>query len=473
MMLKNLTIRKTKELLLKKEMSTVDLINLFFEQIDKKDEEINAYLQVFKKGALSDAKKIDQAIADGQTDLPLLGAPVAIKDNILVYGKKATSASKILKNFTAPYSATVVKKIKKKGGIVLGRANMDEFAMGSSTENSAFGVTKNPYDLKRVSGGSSGGPAAAVAADMAVFGLGSDTGGSVRQPAAFCGLVGLKPTYGSVSRYGLMSMASSLDQISPFAKNIEDTQAVFSVISGKDKLDATSLNYKYEPKLENVKKLKIGVVKEFFGEGLDKEISDKLEELIKKLARQGIEIVEISMPHFEYVLACYYVIMSSEVSSNMARYDGVRYGLSERDEPGMWNIFFNSRKEGFGDEVKRRIMLGTYALSAGYYDAYYLQAQKVRRLIADDFKKAFSRVDVILGPTTPTTAFEIGKNSNDPLKMYLEDIYTVPVNLAGLPAMSMPCGCDKKGLPIGVHLIANHFSEAKLFSLGKLIEEIL
>lgn len=473
MMLKNLTIRKTKELLLKKEMSTVDLINLFFEQIDKKDEEINAYLQVFKKGALSDAKKIDQAIADGQTDLPLLGAPVAIKDNILVYGKKATSASKILKNFTAPYSATVVKKIKKKGGIVLGRANMDEFAMGSSTENSAFGVTKNPYDLKRVSGGSSGGPAAAVAADMAVFGLGSDTGGSVRQPAAFCGLVGLKPTYGSVSRYGLMSMASSLDQISPFAKNLEDAQAVFSVISGKDKLDATSLNYKYEPKLENVKKLKIGVVKEFFGEGLDKEISDKLEELIKKLARQGIEIVEISMPHFEYVLACYYVIMSSEVSSNMARYDGVRYGLSKRDELGMWNIFFNSRKEGFGDEVKRRIMLGTYALSAGYYDAYYLQAQKVRRLIADDFKKAFSRVDVILGPTTPTTAFEIGKNSNDPLKMYLEDIYTVPVNLAGLPAMSMPCGCDKKGLPIGVHLIANHFSEAKLFSLGKLIEEIL
>jgi len=473
-MLKNLTIKKASALLKNKQISALELARAYLEVALAKNQKLNACLEIFARSAEKQARKIDDLRVVGESLPDLAGLPIILKDNILLYGQIASAGSKILKNFRAPYSATVIKKLKRQGVIFLGRANMDEFAMGSSTENSAFGVTKNPHDLTRVAGGSSGGSAAAVAADMTVFALGSDTGGSIRQPAAFCGVVGLKPTYGTVSRYGLMAMASSLDQIGPLTKTVADAEMVFQVISGQDRLDSTSIAYEYKPLRNfNLKNIKIGIVPEYFGQGLDAEVAATVKKLIKRLGQAGAEIVEIKMPHFKYSLACYYLIMPSEISSNLARYDGIRFGLSRRRGQGVWDIFAASRQAGFGDEAKRRIVLGTYALSAGYYDAYYLQAQKARRLIAQDFKDAWSKVDIVLGPTTPSTAFKIGENTSDPLQMYLEDIYTVPVNLAGVPALSLPVGRDKKGLPIGAHLVANHFTENKLFALGKEIEKII
>ncbi len=473
-MLKNLTIKKASELLAKKEISAVELAGQYFDLIADKNKDVFAYLEIFAQSAKEKAEKIDSLRAAGEKLPALAGIPLAVKDNILIAGQKSSSASKILENFTAPYDASVIARLKEAGVVFLGRTNMDEFAMGSSTENSAFGPTKNPYDFSRIPGGSSGGSAAAVAADMCVFALGSDTGGSIRQPASFCGVAGLKPTYGAVSRYGLMAMASSLDQIGPLAKTVEDAEIVFSAICGADKRDSTSVDYEYK-KLEDFKLqgLKVGIVKEFLGAGLSGEVAESIRLLLKKLALAGAEITEVSLPHAQEALACYYVIMPCEVSANMARYDGIRYGLSKREKGGgMWDIYFKSRAQGLGDEVKRRIMLGTYALSAGYYEAYYLQAQKVRNLIKEDFKKAFAQADILLTPTAPTTAFKLGEKTSDPLTMYLEDVYTVPINLAGLPALSLPIGRDSLGLPIGLQLVAGHFQENKIMALGKAIERL-
>jgi aspartyl-tRNA(Asn)/glutamyl-tRNA(Gln) amidotransferase subunit A len=393
----------------------------------------------------------------------------------LVEGVKCTAGSKILENYVAPYDATVIKKLKEAGAIILGKTNLDEFAMGSSTENSAFFPTKNPLDLERVPGGSSGGSAAAVCANFCVFALGSDTGGSVRQPASFCGIVGLKPTYGSVSRYGLIAFASSLDQIGPMAKNVDDCKIVFEVIRGKDEMDSTSVNSKFQipnSKIE-IKNLKIGVPKEYFVEGIEPEVKEKIEEAIKKYEEMGAKILEISLPHTEYALACYFIISRSEASANLARYDGIKYGFStskkQRTANNLLNVYLESRGGGFGKEVKRRIMLGTFSLSVGYYEAYYLRAAKVRNLIIKDFEKAFEKVDLIFTPTSPTLPFKLGEKIDDPLKMYLSDIFTVSVNLAGLPAISIPVS-KVKNLPVGLQIIGKPFEENKIFEVAKFYE---
>jgi aspartyl-tRNA(Asn)/glutamyl-tRNA(Gln) amidotransferase subunit A len=404
--------------------------------------------------------------------------PCAIKDNILIEGKKCTAGSRILENYLAPYDATVIKKLKTAGAIFLGKTNMDEFAMGSSTENSAFGATKNPHDLERVPGGSSGGSAAAVAADECVYALGSDTGGSIRQPASFCGVVGLKPTYGAVSRYGVMAMASSLDQIGPLAKNVADCKLVFDAIKGKDKMDSTSANSPTADRRPlTVDKLRIGLPKEYFAKGIDPAVEKLVREAIAKMEKQGAKIEEISLPHSEYALASYYIIIFSEISANLARFDGVKYGFSAGGDASLetndlLSVYLKSRQHGFGDEVRRRIMLGTYSLSSGYYDAYYLRAQKVRAKILEDFKKAFTKVDLIMTPVAPTTAFKIGEKTADPVQMYLSDIYTVPVNMAGVPAMAMPCG-KVDNLPVGLQIIGPHFSEELIFEAGQVVEDML
>ncbi|MFN3301922.1 MAG: Asp-tRNA(Asn)/Glu-tRNA(Gln) amidotransferase subunit GatA [Patescibacteria group bacterium] len=473
MELNQLTIKEAEEGILKKKFSCQELVKDCLKEINKREKEINAFITINEK-AIDEAKEIDKKIAKKEKG-ELLGIPLAIKDNILVEGLKCTAGSKILENYFAPYNATVIEKLKKAGVIIIGKTNMDEFAMGSSGENSAFGPTKNPFDLVRVSGGSSSGSAAAVAANFCLGALGSDTGGSIRQPAAFCGLVGLKPTYGSVSRYGLIAMASSLDQIGPITKTVEDCEIVFNVIKGKDDLDSTSV----EPKIKNYKlkieNLRIGLPKEYFTNGLDKEIEERIKEIIKKLEKRGVIIKEISLPHSEYALSSYYIIMSSEVSANLARYDGIRYGELKNKKQKIKNIldlYLENRTKGFGEEVKRRIMLGTFALSAGYYESYYLKAMKVRSLIKKDFSLAFEEVDLIITPTTPTPAFKIGEKQT-PLEMYLSDIFTVSVNLAGLPAISIPIGKTKKSaLPIGLQIIGRSFQENLIFDLGKKIEEI-
>ncbi len=457
------TIKETQEALRKKEVSTSFLIDQFLSRIKERNEEVNALLSIFEN-AKEELEKKDKK-------LPLYGAVFAIKDNILIKGERATAGSKILEHYISPFDATVITKIKEAGGVFIGKANLDEFAMGSSTENSAFGPTRNPLDLERVPGGSSGGAAAAVSDKMCNCALGTDTGGSIRQPAAFCGIVGFKPTYGTVSRSGAMSMASSLDQIGPFANSVEDTQLIFDVIRGKDENDAVTSDL---IKKEVREKIKIGVPKEYFVEGMSGEVKKAIEKAVDKLKDdKNIEIVEISLPHTEYALSAYEIIMASEVSANMARYDGIRYGL-EFDRPVAKTIqdaYLENRGEGFGKEVKRRIVLGTYALSAGYYDAYYVKAQRVRALIASDFKKAFKEVDVILTPSTPTLPFKIGEKIEDPLAMHLSDIFTVTANLAGLPAITMPC--DKSGeLFVGAQLMANRFYEDVLFHCAKKIEKI-
>lgn len=455
--LKKLTISQAKEFLHSGCVSARELVELYFEEISKKNKSLNAYLEVFDD-ALDEAKKVDLRIKQGEELKPLEGIPLAIKDNILIKGKRVSAGSRILNGYIASYDAFAVKKLKEAGALFLGRTNMDEFAMGSSTENSAFGPTKNPFDAQRVPGGSSGGSACAVAANMALAALGSDTGGSIRQPSAFCGVVGFKPTYGSVSRSGLIAMASSLDQIGPIAKTVEDAEIIFEAIKGKDPKDATGVDYPESEKAIK-EKIVVGVVKEFSaeGEGIDGRILKKIEEAARFLDSKNFEIKEVSLPHVGYSLACYYIIVPAEVSANLARYDGIRYGKKRSGE------------FGFGKETKRRIILGTYVLSAGYYDAYYGKAGKIRRMIKNDFEKTFGEVDILMTPTAPTAAFKIGEKTANPLAMYFSDLYTIPVNLAGLPAMSLPFG-KVDDLPIGIQLIAPWFGESLLFKMGKILE---
>ncbi len=477
MKLTDLTITQAHQGLKKKEFSALELCKSYLDKIKERDREIFAFLTINTEKALSQAKKIDDLILQKREIPQLAGIPCAIKDNILLEDVKCTAGSKILENYIAPYDATVIKKLKEKAAVILGKTNLDEFAMGSSTENSAFGVTRNPHDLIRVAGGSSGGSAAAVAANECVYALGSDTGGSIRLPASFCGVVGLKPTYGAVSRYGLIAFASSLDQIGSITKTVEDAKIVFETISGKDPLDSTSV----EPKLKvksgklKVNELKIGVPKEYFVKGIDLEVKKVIEDAIKKYQEMGAKIEEVSLPHTEYALPAYYIINPSEASANLSRYDGIKYGKSEIRNPkseirNLLDVYLQSREKGFGEEVRRRIMLGTYSLSAGYYEAYYLRAQKVRTLVKEDFEKVFEKVDVLLTPVSPFVAFKIGEKIEDPLSMYLVDVYTVSINLAGLPALSLPGG--KAGhLPVGLQIIGKPFEENKILEIGEIFEK--
>ena len=452
-------------------ISCVDLVKYYLEKIEK-GRHLNAFLSVFGEEALARANSIDEKISN-KTAGRLAGMVIAIKDVLSLKGKRLTCSSKILENFEALYTATAVQRLLDEDAIVIGKTNCDEFAMGSSNENSAYGVVKNPVDNSRVPGGSSGGSAVAVAADMCMVSLGTDTGGSIRQPAAFCGIVGVKPTYGRVSRYGLTAFASSFDTIGPFAKNPCDAALVLEVMAGRDQNDSTSTEHlvdKYSDfKAVNETSIKLGIVEEYMNEGLQIEIKSAVGKTINVLKEKGVNIVPVMLTNAKYSVQTYYILTTAEASSNLARYDGARYGVRSKDSAVLEDMYVNSRTEGFGPEVKRRIMLGTYVLSAGYYDAYYKKAQRVRRLIKQDFEKAFEQVDYIITPTTPTTAFKIGEKTDDPLAMYLNDIYTTTSNLAGNPAMSIPIGNDKKGLPIGLQIIGKDFDESGVLSLGDLI----
>ena len=467
MLLNNLTIKKARKLLTDREISAKELTAYYLKNIEEKNKDINAYLEVFAD-ALSEAEKLDKKDIGNQ---PLWGIPMAIKDNILIKGKICSAGSQMLQNYKASYDATAIKKLKSAGAVFLGRTNMDEFAMGASTENSAYGVTKNPKDLTRVSGGSSGGSAAAVAMDGCLGALGSDTGGSIRQPASFCGVVGLNPTYGAVSRSGLIAMASSFDQIGPMAKTVEDAEIIFNVIKGKDVMDSTSVDFDDNGN-QSGKKLKIGLLK-YDKNGVDEEINESMEKSAKIFKDLDYEISEIELPNIKYSVPCYYILAPAEVSSNLARFDGVRYGLFKEGK-NLTEDYMKTREAGFGLETRRRIILGTYVLSAGYYDAYYAKAQKVRELIKKDFERAFDLknggVNAIISPISPSVAFKIGKKANDPLKMYLEDIFTAPAKMAGLPAISIPAGHNAEGLPIGLQIIAPKFGEKLLFEMGKKYE---
>ena len=469
MILTDLTILQAHQGLKKKEFSAVELCRAHFDNIKKSNKEFFAFLTLRENKALSEAKKTDDLIAAGKDFPALAGIPVAIKDNILVEGMKCTAASKILENYTAPYDATVVKKLKKQGAVILGKTNLDEFAMGSSTENSYFGPTRNPHDPTRVPGGSSGGSAASVAGKMSLGALGSDTGGSIRLPASFCGVVGLKPTYGAVSRFGLMAFASSLDQIGPITKTVEDAKIVFEAIRGKDKMDSTSIAVPEandgKLKIEN---LRIGVPKEYFVKGIDPAVERLVKSAIDRYAKAGAKIVQVFLPHTEAALPAYYIVNPSEASANLARYDGIKYGFSKQ-EKSLLDVYLKSRGEGFGPEVRRRIMLGTYALSSGYYEAYYKRAQKVRTKVIEDFNNAFKEVDMIFTPTSPVLPFKIGEKIDNPLAMYLVDVYTVSINLAGLPALSVPCGQVGK-LPVGLQIIGQPFKENQIFEAAAFLE---
>ena len=460
------TIHEYAELLKQRKLSSVELTKQYLARIEKADAQIGSYITVCPDEALAAAGKADERIAKGEATL-LTGIPVGIKDNICTEGIKTTCASKMLYNFVPPYDATVTKRLKNEGAVILGKLNMDEFAMGSSTESSYFKKTKNPYDLTRVPGGSSGGSAASVSADLAPYALGSDTGGSIRQPAAFCGNVGLKPTYGLVSRFGLIAFASSLDQIGSFTKDVTDCAIVLNAIAGYDKMDSTSVDADktdYTKALGlPLKGMKIGVPKQYLESGIQTEIKEAVENAIKVYEMLGAECEECSLPLSKFALPAYYLISSAEASSNLARFDGIKYGYRAEEYHGLTDLYEITRSEGFGEEVKRRIMLGTYALSSGYYDAYYKKAQQVRGLIKRDFAACFEKYDVLLTPTTPTTAYKFGEKS-DPVAMYMGDICTVAVNIAGLPAISIPAGLDKKGMPIGIQLIANSFDERKLLT---------
>jgi len=471
--LEKLTIKSTQKHLRSGDFSALDLAGAYIKNIEEKNPEINAYLEVFDD-VIEQAKTADKILQNSDESGALVGIPIAIKDNILIEGRTASSASKILENYKATYNATVINKLKKHGVVFLGRTNMDEFAMGGSTENSAYGVTKNPHDASRVPGGSSGGSAAAVAMDGALGALGSDTGGSIRQPASFCGVVGLKPTYGAVSRYGLMAMASSLDQIGPFSKTVEDSEVLFEAIKGVDRMDSTSVPKNHYPSInkKQKEKLTIGVPRDFMEEGVDKEVLDNFNASLDILRDKGYEIKDISLPNAKYSLAVYYIIMPAEASSNLARFDGVRFGLHEQGE-SVIDDYGKTRGSGFGSEVRRRILLGTYVLSSGYYDAYYNKANTVRCLITSDFEKAFGEVDIIATPTSPTPAFKIGEKKDDPLSMYLADIFTVPANITGIPSISVPSGSVKINnaeIPLGMQFMAPHFREDLLFKAGKDIE---
>ena len=459
-----------------KEISSVELTEAVFDRIDKVEDKVNAYVTLNKENALKTAAETDEKRANGDKLSPLAGIPVGIKDNISTKGLNTTCSSKMLEKYKPPFNATVVEKLNDAGVVVTGKLNMDEFAMGSSTENSYFGPTKNPHDLDRIPGGSSGGSAAAVAAGEAIVSLGSDTGGSIRQPAAYCGVVGLKPTYGAVSRYGLVAFASSLDQIGPLGKSVKDVAMVQSVINCHDRMDATSAYRDYTDLSVNltsdVKGLRIGLPKEYFGEGIDAEVKVSIMNAVKELEKQGATVKEIELPSTDYALSAYYIISSAEASSNLARFDGVRYGYRTENYDNLIDMYEKTRSEGFGDEVKRRIMLGTFVLSSGFYDAYYGKAKLLQRRIQAEFNNAFVDVDVIAAPTVPTTAFKIGENVGDPLKMYATDICTVTVNIAGLPAISVPCGMDSKNLPVGLQLIGNKFTEQTLLNTAYAYENI-
>ena len=485
MKLENLTIEKAHKGLIKKEFSAVEMTNFYLKKIKKENKKFNSFLTLTEKLALKQARKVDEKISQRQKIGPLEGIPIAIKDNMLVKDYKTTAGSKILENYNAVYDATVIKKLKKAGAIILGKTNLDEFAMGSSTENSAFGVTKNPLDITRVPGGSSGGSAAAVTADQCVAALGSDTGGSIRQPASFCGVVGFKPSYGMVSRYGLIAMASSLDQIGSIAKNVKDTKLIFRIIQGQDKMDSTTVNSKIfnsqfsisnKFSMNQFSKLRIGIPKEYFEKGISKDVKEKVEKAIKGLEKAGAKVRKVSLPYTKYALAVYYIIMPAEISANLARYDGIKYGYRSKTDQSRTGLnllthYLKTRAQGFGDEVRRRIILGTYVLSAGYREAYYGKAQKVRALIRKDFEKVFKEVDLLLTPTTPTTAFKINEKK-DPLAMYLSDIYTVPSNLAGLPAISIPCGETDK-MPVGLQIIGPQFQDEFLLGVAELCEQLI
>jgi len=463
--LEKLSIKKTNEALSKKEFSVVELVEEYRKNISEKNKDLNVYLEVFES-ALSFAKLAQEKFDKGEQDL-LTGIPIALKDNILLKDHKATASSKILNGFVSPYDSTVSRKLKEKGAVFLGRANMDEFAMGSSTENSAYGPTKNPHDLERVSGGSSGGSVASVAGNLALVALGSDTGGSVRQPASFCGVVGLKPTYGSVSRHGLIALGSSLDQIGPIGKTVDDVEILFNAISGKDEMDSTSRESDFQYKEPKV----IGVPRHLLkGDGIHPDVLKNFEESISKLKDLGFEIKDIELPNAKYSLPAYYVIQPAEASSNLARFDGVKYGF-RKDGKDLLEDYFLTRGDGFGKEPRRRIMLGTFVLSSGYYDAYYGKANIARSMIENDFKKVFEEVDAVVLPTTPTPAFKIGEKVNNPLEMYMADIFTVPANIAGIPAISVPSGfsvsSEGKNLPLGIQFMSGHFGEKVLFSIGK------
>jgi len=472
-MLNQLTIKSAKRGLEEKEFTCTELVNACLGQVEKRQPEINAFLTVMESSALKRAKEVDEKIAKGSSLQGLEGIPLAIKDNILVEDFACTAASKILKNYTAPYNATVIDKLEEQGAIFLGKTNMDEFAMGSSGENSAFGNTKNPFNQERVPGGSSSGSAAAVADNQCLAALGSDTGGSVRQPAAFCGCVGMKPTYGRVSRHGVMAMASSFDQISPIARSCEDAAMILQAISGDDRFDSTVVP-REDNFLENldapIKNLKIGIPEESFFEGLDKNVRDDFSKAIQILEQLKVKIKRIELPNFEYSLAAYYILMPAEVSSNLARYDGVKYGFRVKDAENLEQMNKKTREQGFGDEVKRRIMMGTFVLSEGYADAYYKQAQKLRTLIKHDFDKAFAKVDAIIMPTAPTIAFRIDEKANDPMQMYLADVYTVSANVAGIPAISVPMNPVGE-FPTGLQVLGNYFDEATILRVGHHFEQ--
>lgn len=471
-------IRELHQQLINKECSAVEIAQAALERTQALEPKLHSFLCVTADEALAQARKVDEKIAAGESIDLLAGIPIGIKDNMCTQGIPTTCGSKVLQNFVPPYESTVTQKLKTAGAVMIGKTNLDEFAMGSSTENSAYQVTANPWDLERVPGGSSGGSAAAVAGEECVVALGSDTGGSIRQPAAFCGVIGMKPTYGLVSRYGLVAYASSLDQIGPFARRVEDAAILLQAIAGYDPNDSTSLKVEIpdyvkalKPDLKRRGQRRIGVIKETFGNGLDPVVEEAVTQAIEQLQELGAEIQVISCPQFRYGLPTYYIIAPSEASSNLARYDGVKYGFRAEQAESLLEMYQQTRSQGFGPEVKRRIMIGTYALSAGYYDAYYLKAQKVRTLIKQDFERAFSQVDVLVCPTAPSTAFRAGEKTDDPLSMYLSDLMTIPVNLAGLPAMSVPCGFDSQGLPIGMQLISNVLREDLLFEVAYAYEQ--
>ncbi|MFA6271806.1 MAG: Asp-tRNA(Asn)/Glu-tRNA(Gln) amidotransferase subunit GatA [Patescibacteria group bacterium] len=478
MKLSDLTLKEASQKLKDRKISSVELTQEYLNNIEKTEPKISAFLEISKDIAIDSAKEADKKIKEGGYGSPLLGIPAALKDNMLALGTHATAGSKILENYRSMYDSTVATKLNNSGMVLLGKTNLDEFAMGSSTENSAFQKTKNPWNLKKVPGGSSGGSAAAVAAKECVYALGSDTGGSTRQPAAFCGVVGLKPTYGRVSRYGLIALASSLDQIGPITRTVEDSALVLNAIAGQDSKDSTTALVPVEDYTKNLKKdikgLRIGIPKEYFVGGIDKNVEEGIRTAIGQLEKMGASVREVSLPYTDYALAVYYIILPAEASSNLSRYDGIRYGYSitqdDKDIKDLFSVYSRSRAGGLGDEVKRRIMIGTFSLSSGFYDAYYRRAQKVRELVKNDFAEVFTEVDILVTPTTPTTAFDIGEMVNDPLTMYLSDVFTVSANIGGIPAISVPCGFSE-GMPIGLQFMAKPFAEGQLLQIAYQYEQ--
>ena len=472
-----LTVHELKQKLDNKEITIPEIVSAYINRINEKEKDVQAFITTSENEALEKAKEIQEKKEKGEITKQYAGIPIGIKDNICTKGTKTTCASKMLENFISPYNATVIEKLENENLISLGKLNMDEFAMGGSTEYSYFKKTRNPWNLNKVPGGSSGGSAAAVASDTVPWALGSDTGGSIRQPASFCGVVGLKPTYGLVSRYGLVAFASSLDQIGPITKDVEDCAILLNMITGHDEKDTTSIEMEKIDYTKSLKKdingIKIGVPKEFFGEGINQEVKDVLQKSIQKYKELGAEIEEFSLDIAQYALATYYIIACAEASSNLGRFDGIRYGYRTKEYSNLRELYKKSRSEGFGSEVKRRIILGTYVLSSGYYDAYYKKAQQVRTLVMNEFNKAFEKYDIILTPTSPTVSFDLGSKSENPLEMYLSDICTVSVNIAGVPAISIPCGVNSENMPIGMQLIGNKFCEEKILNVAYVFEQNL